>query len=181
MIAPPLTTAHYARPRGTRITRAARWGHRALPPLRAAITHGHGARALPGRRDACPWWLPIARGGSPPAPRADAAQKKKGRISNDILPRKKSWQRATLPRAIPAVPSPLEPFTSVFGMGTGVATPPWPPGKKHTEEIDCPFQPETEPDSWLRSERFDTTKPLGRLVRVGCRHHCLCASRLSRS
>ena len=51
-------------------------------------------------------------------------------------PEKKSWQRATLPRAIPAVPSPLEPFTSVFGMGTGVATPPWPPGKKHTEEID---------------------------------------------
>ena len=96
-------------------------------------------------------------------------------------PEKKSWQRATLPRAIPAVPSPLEPFTSVFGMGTGVATPPWPPGKKHTEEIDCPFQLETEPDSWLRSERFDTTKPLGRLVRVGCRHHCLCASRLSRS
>ena len=45
----------------------------------------------------------------------------------------------------------------------------------------CPFQLETEPDSWLRSERFDTTKPLGRLVRVGCRHHCLCASRLSRS
>ena len=130
----------------------------------------------------------IAHGGSPlpvaarHPPRALTRHKRKrGGYPTTSSPEKKSWQRATLPRAIPAVPSPLEPFTSVFGMGTGVATPPWPPGKKHTEEIDCPFQPETEPDSWLRSERFDTTKPLGRLVRVGCRHHCLCASRLSRS
>ena len=42
----------------------------------------------------------------------------------------KPWRRATLPRPIAAVPSPLGPFTSVFGMGTGVASPPWPPGKR---------------------------------------------------
>ena len=40
-----------------------------------------------------------------------------------------SRRRATLPRANPAVPSPKRPFTSVFGMGTGVTSSPWPPGK----------------------------------------------------
>ena len=29
-----------------RITRAARWGHRALPPLPSQYSHAHGARAL---------------------------------------------------------------------------------------------------------------------------------------
>ena len=40
-----------------------------------------------------------------------------------------AWQRATLPQATPAVPSPLGLFTSVFGMGTGVTSSLWPPGK----------------------------------------------------
>jgi hypothetical protein len=40
-----------------------------------------------------------------------------------------SRQRATLPRPTAAVPSPLRPFTSVFGMGTGVTSSPWSPGK----------------------------------------------------
>ena len=44
-------------------------------------------------------------------------------------PSGKSRRRATLPRANPAVPSPMRPFTSVFGMGTGVSSSPWPPGK----------------------------------------------------
>ena len=36
-----------------------------------------------------------------------------------------------------AVPSALEGLTSVFGMGTGVAPPLWPPGTpKHPESID---------------------------------------------
>ena len=39
-------------------------------------------------------------------------------------------QRATLPRANPAVPSPMRLFTSVFGMGTGVASSLWPPEKQ---------------------------------------------------
>ena len=38
-----------------RITRAARWGHRALPPLPTRITHAH-----------YPWGLPTARRGSRP-------------------------------------------------------------------------------------------------------------------
>ena len=42
----------------------------------------------------------------------------------------KSRRRATLPRANPAVPSPMRPFTSVFGMGTGVSSSLWPPGKQ---------------------------------------------------
>ena len=41
----------------------------------------------------------------------------------------KAWRRATLPRATPAVPSPLVYLTSVFGMVTGVTPPLWPPGK----------------------------------------------------
>jgi hypothetical protein len=38
-----------------------------------------------------------------------------------------SWQRPTLPRKI-VVPSALESLTAVFGMGTGVASPPLLPG-----------------------------------------------------
>ena len=41
----------------------------------------------------------------------------------------KTRRRPTLPQAHPAVPSAMGPFTSVFGMGTGVASPLWPPGK----------------------------------------------------
>ena len=39
----------------------------------------------------------------------------------------KSWQRPTLPRES-AVPSALESLTAVFGMGTGVSSPPLLPG-----------------------------------------------------
>ena len=42
---------------------------------------------------------------------------------------KKSRQRPTLARASPALPSAMEPLTSVFGMGTGMTTPLWPPAK----------------------------------------------------
>ncbi len=38
-------------------------------------------------------------------------------------------RRATLPQTNSAVPSPLRPFTSVFGMGTGVTSSLWSPGK----------------------------------------------------
>ena len=43
--------------------------------------------------------------------------------------KKKSRQRPTLARASPALPSAMEPLTSVFGMGTGVTAPLWPPAK----------------------------------------------------
>jgi hypothetical protein len=38
-------------------------------------------------------------------------------------------RRATLPRPETAVPLPLRPFTSVFGMGTGVTSSLWSPEK----------------------------------------------------
>ena len=43
--------------------------------------------------------------------------------------KQKSRRRPTLARASPALPSAKEPLTSVFGMGTGVTTPLWPPAK----------------------------------------------------
>ena len=45
---------------------------------------------------------------------------------------KKSRRRPTLARASPALPSAMEPLTSVFGMGTGVTTPLWPPAKSRS-------------------------------------------------
>ena len=39
---------------------------------------------------------------------------------------KEAWQLPTFPRR--AVSSAQESLTSVFGMGTGIASPPWPPG-----------------------------------------------------
>ena len=48
---------------------------------------------------------------------------------------KKSRQRPTLARASPALPSAMEPLTSVFGMGTGVTTPLWPPAKTVSWEL----------------------------------------------
>ena len=62
--------AIYPREIRTRITRAARWGHRALPPLRTPNSHAHYPARLgipcpvcgPGSRPA----VRTARGGSPP-------------------------------------------------------------------------------------------------------------------
>ena len=42
---------------------------------------------------------------------------------------KKSWRRPTLARPGDALPSAMEPLTSVFGMGTGMTTPLWSPAK----------------------------------------------------
>ena len=53
---------------------------------------------------------------------------------------KKNRRRPTLPQARPAVPSAMGPFTSVFGMGTGVSSPLRPPEKsaaQSDEEKDC--------------------------------------------
>ena len=57
------------------------------------------------------------------------------RVKRDgVLPgpkgEKKSRRRPTLARASPALPSAMEPLTSVFGMGTGMTTPLWPPAKE---------------------------------------------------
>ena len=46
-----------------------------------------------------------------------------------ITKNEKSRRRPTLARAGPALPSAMERLTSVFGMGTGMAAPPWSPAK----------------------------------------------------
>ena len=43
---------------------------------------------------------------------------------------KKSRRRPTLAWAGPTLPSAKERLTSVFGMGTGMTTPLWPPAKE---------------------------------------------------
>ena len=45
------------------------------------------------------------------------------------LGHEKSRRRPTLAWAGPTLPSAMEPLTSVFGMGTGMTTPLWPPAK----------------------------------------------------
>ncbi len=66
--------------------------------------------------------------------RRPGGRTKKGAASGmrRTRPRRRFRQRATLPRATPAVPSPMRPFTAVFGMGTGVSFSPWSP------ENGCP-------------------------------------------
>ena len=53
----------------------------------------------------------------------------------DSLPinEKKTRRRPTRARAGPALPSAKEPLTSVFGMGTGMTTPLWPPANSRSE------------------------------------------------
>ena len=43
--------------------------------------------------------------------------------------KKNGRRRPTLARPGDALPSAMEPLTSVFGMGTGMAAPPWPPAE----------------------------------------------------
>ena len=78
-------TAYYARALRTRITRAARWGHRALPPLHPRNSHAHYTRAL---RTCCshahgPGGAMVGRRDSRLAPRrtraAEARETKVGR------------------------------------------------------------------------------------------------------
>ena len=69
------------------------------------------------------------------SPGPSRGRKKRGGARADARapPENKFRRRATLPRATPAVPSPLRPFTAVFGMGTGVTFSPWPPEKASTD------------------------------------------------
>ena len=67
---------------------------------------------------------------------------------------KKSRQRPTLARASPALPSAMEPLTSVFGMGTGVTTPLWPPAKSRQLETKENYNSETSETISPSSEVF---------------------------
>ena len=54
---------------------------------------------------------------------------------------KKSWRRPTLARPGDALPSAMEPLTSVFGMGTGMTAPPWSPAKERQIGSERELQP----------------------------------------
>ena len=89
----------------------------------------------------------LGRSGSAPSPflttplRPLFGRKKGKPQTNECLRLgKKNRRRPTLPQARPAVPSAMGPFTSVFGMGTGVSSPLRPPEKRCCivcEEKDC--------------------------------------------
>ena len=57
---------------------------------------------------------------------ADAAEP----FSFPAWEKKKGRRRPTLARAGPALPSAMGRLTAVFGMGTGIAAPLWPPARK---------------------------------------------------
>ena len=93
-------------------------------PARAEMFPGRGkprerARGGGVRRDA-------------PSSGAVRRKKKEGRPHGRPLggEKEKSRRRPTLARARPALPSAKRPLTSVFGMGTGMATSLWPPAEK---------------------------------------------------
>ena len=66
----------------------------------------------------------------------------------------------------PQVPSALAVLTSVFGMGTGVTLPVWPPKSVVKESRDDARLPST-PEQARASEIFRRNQALGRLVPVG--------------
>ena len=60
--------------------------------------------------------------------------KEKRRAENSARLLNLPWRRPTLAQAIQALPSALQRFTSVFGMGTGGTTAVMPPGKLNFKE-----------------------------------------------
>ena len=80
--------------------------------------------------------------------------------------------------------SPLGCLTSVFGMGTGVSTPPSPPDLLFSLSIDLSKSPYTlfHNRSWQVADVFiSSDQVLGRLVPVNSAHRCASISGLSTS
>ena len=80
-----------------------------------------------------------------------------------------TWQRPTLPRVPPVVPSALEGLTAGFGMDPGVSPPLWPP-------CAC-FKPFTQ--KLQGKEESSLGQGLGVLVPVSCTPHGASTSGLS--
>ena len=59
---------------------------------------------------------------------AGAHENEKGALGNPARLLNLPWRRPTLAQAIQALPSALQRFTAVFGMGTGGTTAVMPPG-----------------------------------------------------
>ena len=77
-----------------------------------------------------------------------------------FLQSKKSRRRPTLARAGPALPSAMEPLTAVFGMGTGMATPLWPPakaGKSGTKEKYDSYETSEQALHVVKSKKLSRT------------------------
>ena len=102
---------------------------------------------------------------------------------------KKSWRRPTLARPGDALPSAMEPLTSVFGMGTGMAAPPWPPAKgrgagdegreeRHTRGREGP---RAKSPRMMRGRLKKQAKPHVRLVPISSTDRSACTFGLSRS
>ena len=148
---------------------AGRATHGVLPPARPPLRTFRGNVPTPPTRQ--PANLPTCKPANlqtcqPATPRPRG--RKKGppgsRRSGRPL-EEKPWRRATLPRPIAAVPSPLGPFTSVFGMGTGVASPPWPPGKRdgRRERPDNRTGPVAPKRRWGKNAQASRTISTGRV------------------
>ena len=75
----------------------------------------------------CPYFIPAERGHE--KSRNDCRGSSGNGRGPLFLPegQKKSRRRPTLARAGPALPSAMGRLTSVFGMGTGISAPLWPP------------------------------------------------------
>ena len=94
---------------------------------------------------------------------------------------KKGRRRPTLARASPALPSAMGPLTSVFGMGTGMAAPPWPPAKRPELETKGNRDPRRDARPISRSSEAEKAKPHAILVPVSSTDRSACTPGLSRS
>ena len=95
--------------------------------------------------------------------------------------KEKSRRRPTLARATPALPSAMGPLTSVFGMGTGMAAPPWPPAKRPELETKGNRDPRRDARPISRSSEAEKAKPHAILVPVSSTDRSACTPGLSRS
>ena len=120
--------------------------------------------------------------------------KKKSALTQRPSPTKKTRRKkspaATYFRATKALSSAQESLTSVFGMGTGIASPPWPPdnnnqiitsnneGKKR-EDKGRQKRPDRRREAPFPRGRRNMAKPRGLLVPLGCARRRACACGLS--
>ena len=95
--------------------------------------------------------------------------------------KQKSRRRPTLARAGPALPSAMGRLTSVFGMGTGISAPLWPPARSRRAGKDARRTAPHVHVKGPRSEVVEKAKPHARLVPVGSTDRSACTPGLSRS
>ena len=112
--------------------------------------YGVGGPRLLRRAVLASWRLGVPASWRPGVLASCAATRKKEKPPRREA--KKSRRRPTLARASPALPSAMEPLTSVFGMGTGVTAPLWPPAKNRKLGTKETYNPSRERDDLTSSE-----------------------------